>query len=655
MMYCADNHMRMMKTGESGLTIFRLLTKLTGWIWVQANARLVYKGGRPDCIIARQKAISDEEGEEHLRSRALQLPFSFATGEAVLYESSFLEPPSMGPRDQRGRKGKPLDPNTLFDGILQQGESVYVSQAAPVFPNPSGGATSEPGGAQEVDSLISVLGNLLDIEESAEGSGRQGWEEPLRMGSPLTSNFQLSSEVTAIVNKLLFTGADAGILLNRAGMAFSHQDQSHHSTTSHLLGSQDPEVTHSILPDLDSLEPLSNLSNVMPPPNKSNRPHPAFCPSVSEVTCSQTDPVIDREWTQQHRLPPTDYVQQQQNQHLLFQNQHQQPIPCPPNLHILPPNAPYQVPSLQNHQPISQKQYPTPQNEYHNHQPTSQNQFHKHQPISQNQYYQSSLDQYKNNQPILQSQYHLNPQLQPTQEHCTAVQPQYYPDNMHPDPALQYQHTTSQLQSYPSHPTPISQFQSQELPAGLQNHHSPHQFPSLLHFQSTSPCAVKSLTSMPGGGPGCQPVPILDQLTTETSLYSPCNYSQCSLQTLTRAEFLATESQEQKLCLGTAQPQHVEWHGQNLVVPPVLLPSLTGSDAPDPQLSFPYVSLTDGSTPTATCNSSPGALTLQSHNNKFISIRDAIFNTTPSCSGCGKARRGHREGDQTYRGACGIP
>lgn len=43
-----------MKTGESGLTVFRLLTKRGSWVWVQANARLVYKGDRPDCIIACQ-------------------------------------------------------------------------------------------------------------------------------------------------------------------------------------------------------------------------------------------------------------------------------------------------------------------------------------------------------------------------------------------------------------------------------------------------------------------------------------------------------------------------------------------------------------------------------------------------------------------------
>ena len=46
------------KTGESGLTVFRLLAKNGVWVWVQANARLIYKGGRPDFIMVRQRPLS---------------------------------------------------------------------------------------------------------------------------------------------------------------------------------------------------------------------------------------------------------------------------------------------------------------------------------------------------------------------------------------------------------------------------------------------------------------------------------------------------------------------------------------------------------------------------------------------------------------------
>ncbi|RXN39614.1 aryl hydrocarbon receptor-like protein [Labeo rohita] len=57
MLYCAENHVRMIKTGESGLTVFRLLTKDNRWKWVQSNARLVYKNGKPDYIIATQRPL----------------------------------------------------------------------------------------------------------------------------------------------------------------------------------------------------------------------------------------------------------------------------------------------------------------------------------------------------------------------------------------------------------------------------------------------------------------------------------------------------------------------------------------------------------------------------------------------------------------------
>lgn len=47
-----------MRTGESGLTVFRLLTKRAGWLWVQSNARLLFRDGRPDGIVARQRALT---------------------------------------------------------------------------------------------------------------------------------------------------------------------------------------------------------------------------------------------------------------------------------------------------------------------------------------------------------------------------------------------------------------------------------------------------------------------------------------------------------------------------------------------------------------------------------------------------------------------
>ncbi|XP_054878365.1 aryl hydrocarbon receptor-like isoform X2 [Poeciliopsis prolifica] len=128
MMYCADNHIRMIKTGESGLTVFRLLSKSNGWVWVNSNAKLIYKGGRPEFIIAYQKALTNAEGEEYLRQRRLQLPFSCATGEAILYNTgptmdiSQLQFDKMF--DTRNTKRDML-PTSLLDCFMSQDESMY--------------------------------------------------------------------------------------------------------------------------------------------------------------------------------------------------------------------------------------------------------------------------------------------------------------------------------------------------------------------------------------------------------------------------------------------------------------------------------------------------------------------------------------------------
>ncbi|XP_059823083.1 aryl hydrocarbon receptor-like isoform X2 [Hypanus sabinus] len=138
MMYCADNHLRMIKTGETGMTVFRLLTKQSGWLWVQANAKLIYRGGRPDSIICKQRALTNEEGEEHLQKRASGL-FSFATGEAVLYDSSVIH---LDPSLAKGKSFKVnklsngensvemkngIDPSSLLGALMTQNLSAYVS------------------------------------------------------------------------------------------------------------------------------------------------------------------------------------------------------------------------------------------------------------------------------------------------------------------------------------------------------------------------------------------------------------------------------------------------------------------------------------------------------------------------------------------------
>ncbi|XP_060777774.1 aryl hydrocarbon receptor 1a isoform X2 [Neoarius graeffei] len=138
MLHCAEGHVRMIRTGESGLTVFRLLTKQSGWVWVQSNARLIYKNGQPDFIIASQRVLTDEEGEEILKKRSLMLPFSFTTGEAVLYDANLTKSlggtpsstecvASVASGDSNQLKlPSGLDPNSLLGSILKQDESIYA-------------------------------------------------------------------------------------------------------------------------------------------------------------------------------------------------------------------------------------------------------------------------------------------------------------------------------------------------------------------------------------------------------------------------------------------------------------------------------------------------------------------------------------------------
>lgn len=187
-----------MKTGESGLTVFRLLTKENRWTWVQANARLVYKNGKPDYIIATQRPLlyvplclrnsktsgrglshdvwrlhRDEEGGEHLRKRSMHLPFTYATGEALLYQANH---PIAGfiddSREKHGSKSKKsrtdrlakdgLNPGSLLGALMSQDESVYVCQPA-----------LEP----KVSFHSSFFAEQMGFSSTEASNLRRSWEE----------------------------------------------------------------------------------------------------------------------------------------------------------------------------------------------------------------------------------------------------------------------------------------------------------------------------------------------------------------------------------------------------------------------------------------------------------------------------------------------
>lgn len=116
----------------------------------------------------------DEEGGEHLRKRSMHLPFTYATGEALLYQSNH---PIAGYRDdaydKNGSKSKKsrterlsrdgLDPGSLLGALMSQDESVYVCQPA-----------LEP----KMSFHSSFFGDQMGFSEAEPSGLPRSWGEP---------------------------------------------------------------------------------------------------------------------------------------------------------------------------------------------------------------------------------------------------------------------------------------------------------------------------------------------------------------------------------------------------------------------------------------------------------------------------------------------
>ncbi|KAG5262100.1 hypothetical protein AALO_G00292220 [Alosa alosa] len=218
MMYCADNHLRMMKTGESGLTVFRLLTKGGSWLWVQANARLIYKQGRPEFIVARQRALTNEEGEEHLRQRKIQLPFNFATGEALLYEDavSVASIPSQPTKEPlklpKSAEQINVDPNSLLGSMLKQDQMLY----GPGSTNDNGSSDANvqfPPMPMEVSMDLPMDQVFLDSHALMTMPGGDPWQhsQATAATTPTVGSVKSETSVKDMVETLQQIIADASM------------------------------------------------------------------------------------------------------------------------------------------------------------------------------------------------------------------------------------------------------------------------------------------------------------------------------------------------------------------------------------------------------------------------------------------------------------
>ncbi|KAL7886446.1 hypothetical protein AOLI_G00041670 [Acnodon oligacanthus] len=365
MLYCAENHIRMMKTSESGLTVFRLLTKLNGWVWVQANARIIFKAGRPEFIIASQRVLTEEEGEENLKKRSLMLPFSFTTGEAVLYDFSLpksLSGFSGSDASPQPRPAGELDPNSLLGSMLKQDKSIYVCAAGL---NEAQGCSQEPdeeefGGifsSNLQESVLSLSENSLFKQDLAfSGGGEESGRELLSfMGSLEISpdDLQLLQE-----DELFLNGeSNAGCALeDLTDEVLSYVEESLRKNAdvqanpeeNHLLGSvpqtEDPSLfpSQGLSQEPFALSPVSYTSQF--------QQQPFFRPSEPKIYMQS---YLQPQPMQEHQQSPQGCLYQPCAE--LFQGQKLQPPVLQPELTLNPQqHVPYAVnhSCIQNQEPM---------------------------------------------------------------------------------------------------------------------------------------------------------------------------------------------------------------------------------------------------------------------------------------------------------------
>ncbi|XP_077369187.1 aryl hydrocarbon receptor-like isoform X2 [Festucalex cinctus] len=264
MLHCAENHVRMIKTGESGLTVFRLLTKDNRWKWVQANARLVYKNGKPDYIIATQRPLVDEEGGEHLKKRSMHLPFTFATGEALLYQtgyplSGFSEPLKGKAKCKKGKTEKfseSVHPKSLLEVLMSQDQSVYVCQP-----------DSEAHKSYHCSSLTKQQGETAGFGDNWQMTARCSSEKS--MSDPLLATLDSlsldgdetcsNSELLSALENLGLNAEDLELLLLDDKMIQVEMDSDHVSTLGELTNNEIMSYIHESLEMGLNREEQSNI------------------------------------------------------------------------------------------------------------------------------------------------------------------------------------------------------------------------------------------------------------------------------------------------------------------------------------------------------------------------------------------------------------
>ncbi|KAM4029189.1 aryl hydrocarbon receptor repressor isoform 2-T2 [Anomaloglossus baeobatrachus] len=61
MLHNTENQIKLMNAGDNGISLLKVRTNEDQWVWVEANAPIMYRNGCSDHVVARQQAQRDEE------------------------------------------------------------------------------------------------------------------------------------------------------------------------------------------------------------------------------------------------------------------------------------------------------------------------------------------------------------------------------------------------------------------------------------------------------------------------------------------------------------------------------------------------------------------------------------------------------------------
>ncbi|XP_078094570.1 aryl hydrocarbon receptor-like isoform X4 [Mustelus asterias] len=425
MMYCAENHVRMMKTGESGMTVFRLLTKENGWTWVQSNARLGYKNGKPDYIIATQRPLTEEEGEENLQKRTLQLPFNFATGEALLYEGTCALLGLMDPAvhkiegtlakvvTESSREQESLDPNSVLGAMLRQDKSIYVSAPSQlpnfsfekaIFNKSEETELSDVFPSNWEEILFSEDGNIGKMEHANCTQQQKPFPAPEENVDVLANNIGI--ELYNTMKSLDIGLEDFDLICQDETFLRVHWDETGDLNNIAL----NEEILTYVQESLRKRPDCMYLNSMQQKPLNSS----------SSCMMQQQQPTTQH--FQQQQQPPAQPYQQQQQQSQVLQYQQQQQSPTQQQQ---PPRQQYQQQqqSLTQQQPLTQQQQTSTQQYKQQQQLLTQQFQQQQQPLTQ-QYYQQQQRLMQQQQTPTQQQQLLTQQFQQQQQPLTQRQQQ---------------------------------------------------------------------------------------------------------------------------------------------------------------------------------------------------------------------------------------